>query len=98
MSVDPVRDLAGNSAAAEYPFIKACRRELTAHTPVWLMRQAGRYLPEYRKIRARLSLLDLCKTPSAAAEVTVLALERLRVDAAINFAYILHIAASQARG
>jgi uroporphyrinogen decarboxylase len=98
MSVDPVRDLAGHSAAAEYPFIKACRREPTAHTPVWLMRQAGRYLPEYRKIRARLSLLDLCKTPSAAAEVTVLAVERLRVDAAIIFADILLIAESLGSG
>jgi uroporphyrinogen decarboxylase len=55
------------------------------------MRQAGRYLPEYRRIRARLSLLDLCKTPSAAAELTALAVERLRVDAAIIFADILLI-------
>ena len=74
------------------PFIKACRRERVGHTPVWLMRQAGRYLPEYRRIRARLSLLDLCKTPSVAAELTVLAVERLRVDAAIIFADILLIA------
>ena len=71
--------------------MKACRREPVEHTPVWLMRQAGRYLPEYRRIRARLSLLDLCKTPSTAAELTVLAVERLRVDAAIIFADILLI-------
>ncbi|HKV44526.1 MAG TPA: uroporphyrinogen decarboxylase [bacterium] len=70
-------------------FLRACRREPTAHTPVWLMRQAGRYLPEYRAIRERLGLLELCKTPEAAAEVTLLAVDRLQVDAAIIFADIL---------
>ncbi len=53
------------------------------------MRQAGRYLPEYRTIRERLSLLEICKTPDAAAEVTVLPVDRLGVDAAIIFADIL---------
>ena len=91
MSVDHLRAPASPSGATDSPFIRACRREPVAHTPVWLMRQAGRYLPEYRRIRARFSLLDLCKTPSAAAELTVLAVERLRVDAAIIFADILLI-------
>ena len=59
---------------------------------MWLMRQAGRYLPEYRAIREHLSLLDLCKTPEAAAEVTVLAVDKLGVDAAIIFADILLVA------
>ncbi|MCW5889008.1 MAG: uroporphyrinogen decarboxylase [bacterium] len=71
------------------PFLAACRREPTAHTPVWLMRQAGRYQPEYRAIRARLGFLELCKTPEVAAEVTVMAAEQLGVDAAILFADIL---------
>ena len=71
------------------PFLAACRREATAFTPVWLMRQAGRYQPEYRAIRERLGFLELCKTPDAAAEVTVMAVEQLGVDAAIIFADIL---------
>jgi len=61
------------------------------HTPIWLMRQAGRYMAEYREVRARTTFLELCKTPSLAAEVTVTAVERLRVDAAIIFADILLI-------
>ncbi len=72
-------------------FMRACRREEVPYTPVWLMRQAGRYMPEYRDVRARVSFLELCKTPSLAAEVTVTAAERLRVDAAIIFADILLI-------
>src|SRR5215475_9972994 len=71
------------------PFLAACRREATPYTPVWLMRQAGRYQPEYRAIRERLGFLELCKTPDAAAEVTVMAVEQLGVDAAIIFADIL---------
>lgn len=73
------------------PFLKACRREPTAVTPVWLMRQAGRYMPEYREVRAKVSFLDLCKDPALATEVTVTAAERLGVDAAILFADILLI-------
>ena len=56
---------------------------------MWLMRQAGRYLPEYRAMRERMGFLELCKTPDAAAEVTVMAVEQLGVDAAIIFADIL---------
>jgi len=73
------------------PFLKACRREPTPYTPIWLMRQAGRYMPEYRAVRSRLGFLELCKDADAAAEVTVTAVERLGVDAAIIFADILLI-------
>src|SRR5262245_38761117 len=71
--------------------MKACRREVVPYTPIWLMRQAGRYMAEYREVRARTTFLELCKTPSLAAEVTVTAAERLGVDAAIIFADILLI-------
>ena len=73
----------------ERPFMKACRMEATPYTPIWIMRQAGRYLPEYREIRAKVSFLELCHRPDLAAEVTVTAAERLGVDAAIIFADIL---------
>jgi uroporphyrinogen decarboxylase len=73
------------------PFMRACRRESTPYTPVWLMRQAGRYMPEYRRIREQVSFLELCKRPELAAEVTVMAVDRLGVDAAIIFADILLI-------
>jgi uroporphyrinogen decarboxylase len=72
-----------------YPFLKACRREPVSYTPVWLMRQAGRYLPEYRRVRDRFSFLDLCRDSDAAAQVTVDTVRRLGVDAAIIFADIL---------
>jgi uroporphyrinogen decarboxylase len=71
------------------PFLSACRREPVPYTPVWLMRQAGRYMPEYRAVRAKLGFLELCKRPDAAAEVTVTAVDVLGVDAAIVFADIL---------
>lgn len=73
------------------PFMRACRRESVPYTPIWLMRQAGRYMKEYRDVRAKHGFLELCKTPSLAAEVTVTAAERLNVDAAIIFADILLI-------
>ena len=72
-------------------FLKACRREPTLVTPIWLMRQAGRFLPSYRQIRNRVSFLELCKTKELAAEVTVRAVEDLHVDAAIIFSDILLI-------
>lgn len=78
-------------ALYDAPLMRACRREPTSYTPVWLMRQAGRYMPEYREIRAKVPFLQLCKTPDLAAEVTVTAAERLGVDAAIIFADILLI-------
>jgi uroporphyrinogen decarboxylase len=78
-------------ALRDSPFMRACRREPAPFTPVWLMRQAGRYMREYREVRERTSFLELCKTPDLAAEVTVTAVERLGVDAAIIFADILLI-------
>ena len=78
-------------ADTNHPFLAACRREKTAYTPVWLMRQAGRYMEEYRKLRAEYSFLDLCKRPELAAEITVAPVEKLGVDAAILFADILLI-------
>jgi uroporphyrinogen decarboxylase len=73
------------------PFMRACRREPVPYTPVWLMRQAGRYMKEYRDVRARHTFLELCKQPEVAAEVTTYAAHRLNVDAAIIFADILLI-------
>ena len=70
-------------------FLAACRREPVPYTPIWLMRQAGRFLPEYRAVREKLGFLELCRRPDAAAEVTVTAATRLGVDAAIVFADIL---------
>ena len=70
-------------------FIQACRRESVDRTPVWFMRQAGRYMPQYRKIRASHSILDICKTPRLAAEVTQQPVDALDVDAAIIFADLL---------
>jgi uroporphyrinogen decarboxylase len=70
-------------------FLRACRREPVDCTPVWFMRQAGRYLPEYRAIRQKYSLLEICARPEVAAEVTLQPVDILGVDAAILFADIL---------
>jgi len=70
-------------------FLKACRRESTDCVPVWLMRQAGRYMSEYRAIRLEYSILDVCKTPELAAQVTLQPIDRFALDAAIIFADIL---------
>jgi len=75
----------------EAPLLRAARREPVPYTPVWLMRQAGRYMPEYRAMRERFGFLELCRNPEAAAEVTLQPVERLGVDAAILFADILLI-------
>ncbi len=82
-------EMRGEDALRDSPFMRACYREPVPYTPVWLMRQAGRYMREYREVREHTSFLDLCKTPDLAAEVTVTAAERLGVDAAIIFADIL---------
>lgn len=73
----------------DHIFLRACRREPTEHTPVWLMRQAGRYMEEYREIRRRVTFLELCKSPDLAAQVTLLPVQKLGVDAAIIFGDIL---------
>jgi uroporphyrinogen decarboxylase len=73
----------------DHPFLRACRREAADYTPIWLMRQAGRYMPEYRRVRDRHDFIEMCTRPELAAEVTVGAVERLGVDAAIIFADIL---------
>jgi len=81
MAVSPVM--------TEAPFLRAAKRQPTDVTPVWFMRQAGRYMPEYRAIREHHSLLEICAQPSLAAEVTLQPVEHLGVDAAILFADIL---------
>jgi uroporphyrinogen decarboxylase len=70
-------------------FLKACRREPVDCTPVWFMRQAGRYMSEYQAVRAKHSILDVCKTPELAAQVTLQPIDRFALDAAIIFADIL---------
>src|SRR6202163_2011710 len=76
-------------SAPESRFVRACRALPVDRTPVWFMRQAGRYMPEYRAVRKNHSLLEICKKPALAAEVTITAAEILGVDAAIIFADLL---------
>src|SRR3977135_2209329 len=76
-------------SAPDSIFVKACRREPVPRTPIWLMRQAGRYMAEYRAVRKQYSLLEICKKPEVASEVTITAAEKLGVDAAIIFADLL---------
>ena len=70
-------------------FLRACRREETDCTPIWIMRQAGRYLPEYRKLREKHAMLEMAKTPELAVRVTLLPVERFDLDAAILFSDIM---------
>jgi uroporphyrinogen decarboxylase len=72
-----------------YPFLRACRRQATDYTPIWLMRQAGRYLKEYRALRKKYSFLEMCKNPELAAQVTLQPIEKFKLDAAIIFSDIL---------
>lgn len=78
-------------ALANSRFLKACRREAVDARPVWIMRQAGRYLPEYMNVRSKVTFIELCNTPELAAEVTLTAQRVLDVDAAILFADLLPI-------
>jgi uroporphyrinogen decarboxylase len=73
------------------PFMRAARRQRVERTPIWLMRQAGRYMAEYRAVRERVGFLELCKNPALCAEVMITAVERLTVDAAIIFSDLLPI-------
>ena len=75
----------------ESPLLKAARLEPADRVPIWLMRQAGRYMPEYRAVRQKGSFLDLCRDPERCAEVMLVAVERLGVDAAILFSDLLPI-------
>jgi len=76
-------------SAPNSAFVRACKSQSTERTPVWFMRQAGRYMQEYRAIRKQHSLLEICKKPALAAQVTIEAAEILGVDAAIIFADLL---------
>ncbi|WP_353069717.1 uroporphyrinogen decarboxylase [Tunturibacter empetritectus] len=78
-----------DAASGGSRFVRACLRRPVARTPVWFLRQAGRYMPEYMAVRKHHSLLEICRTPTIAAEVTITAAERLGVDAAIIFADLL---------
>ncbi len=76
-------------SAPDHRFLRACRREAVDCTPVWFMRQAGRYQASYRKIREKHSMLEICSTPDLATQVTMLPVNELPVDAAILFADLL---------
>src|SRR5579884_1533779 len=77
------------SMTARERFLRACRKQAVDRPPIWFMRQAGRYMPEYRALRREYSILEICKRPDLAAQVTATAVERLNVDAAIIFADLL---------
>lgn len=92
----PAVPMTENTNSTQHPshdslFLKACRGEPTERTPIWLMRQAGRYMQEYREVRANQSFLDLCANPELCSEVMCTAVDKLKVDAAIIFSDLLPI-------
>lgn len=87
-------DTMSNKADFNDTFLRACKGEAVDYTPVWYMRQAGRYDPEYRKIKERYSLLEICEQPELAAEVTLMPVKKLGVDAAILYSDIMNPVAS----
>jgi uroporphyrinogen decarboxylase len=85
--LDPATDLTALTPGSR--FVRACLRRPVDRTPVWFLRQAGRYMPEYQDVRKHHTLLEICKRPKLASEVTITAAEKLDVDAAIIFADLL---------
>jgi len=89
METNPEKNAVEESVLAGTRFVRACLRKPVDRTPVWFLRQAGRYMQEYREVRKHHTLVEICKRPDLASEVTITAAEKLGVDAAIIFADLL---------